>query len=67
MLSQSDKARQILWYFTYMCNLRKKWTKHIKINTVIETEQRSLSEEGKVGRGNKWGRLKGANFQLQDK
>ena len=53
MLSQSDKARQILWYFTYMCNLRKKWTKHIKIITVIETEQRSLSEEGKVGRGNK--------------
>ena len=64
--NKSDRQRQIPHDFTYMCHLKKqnKWT-----NITKQKESYRYWEQtgDAVAERNRWGRLRGTNFELQNK
>ena len=66
--SKSDRERQILYDFTYMWNLKNnKWANITRQKqTYRYREQKGGCHRGGEKR-NRWGRLKGTNFQFQNK
>ena len=46
---------------------QNKWKKHNKTEKESDTEKRQVDAGGQGGEGNRWGKLRGTNFQLQNK
>ena len=70
--NKSDRERQILWDFTHMWHLKKqsKWTNITKQQQRYRyREQTGVCQRGGIWgeERNRWGRLRGTNFQLQNK
>ena len=68
--NKSDRERQTQYNFTYMMNLKiKQINKHNKTETESYRyrEQRGDCQRRGRWREERWGRLRGTNFQLQNK
>ena len=66
--NKSDRERQILYDFTYIWNFKNKWTNITKQSYRYTEQTGGCQRRGVWGEErNRWGRLRGTNFQLQNK